>query len=416
MLTDTYLKSIHKKSHAVVFEKADADGLSIRVSVKGKIAFQHRFSLGGKGGQRMPIGTYPATSLKEARERSKEIKGIVESGRDPRIVKKQEIARNTTEGTLNECFAKWYELACKPGKECHAEIRRSFDLHVFPKIGNQPIDTITFHQWMDLLEPLAKKSPTIADRILTNTKQMYKWLIRRKMAAGNPLNGINAGEDLGVSKNASFRALSDTELRNVLEALYECQIAPKNKLIVLFVLIYGCRPHEIYEAKKSQFDLEKGIWTIPPAAHKTGKSKKKINKPLVRPITTSIKPLIQAAMQLSNSDTHLFTCEDSDKLMGRTSTLQFAYHIMQWLRRHRDINMDHWSLYDLRKTARTNWSTLTQPHVAELMLGHKLPGEWQIYDLYHYLPEQERALDAWMNRLLTMGYKPDFVNELLGQK
>ncbi|EPA97866.1 integrase family protein [Pseudomonas sp. G5(2012)] len=51
-------------------------------------------------------------------------------------------------------------------------------------------------------------------------------------------------------------------------------------------------------------------------------------------------------------------------------------------------------VHDLRKTARPNFSTLTEPHFAEIMLGHKLPGSWQVYDQYDYLAEQKEAYSA----------------------
>lgn len=40
-----------------------------------------------------------------------------------------------------------------------------------------------------------------------------------------------------------------------------------------------------------------------------------------------------------------------------------------------------------------------QPHVCELMLGHRLPGMWQIYDKYDYLDEQAEVYRAWWKRL-----------------
>ena len=85
--------------------------------------------------------------------------------------------------------------------------------------------------------------------------------------------------------------------------------------------------------------------------------------------------------------------------MGTGAPLQLPYNIMQWLRRHEKYEMAHWSVHDLRKTARTNFSTLTEPHIAEIMLGHKLPGSWQVYDQYDYLPEQKEAYSAWCKRL-----------------
>jgi hypothetical protein len=56
-------------------------------------------------------------------------------------------------------------------------------------------------------------------------------------------------------------------------------------------------------------------------------------------------------------------------------------------------------MHDLRRTARTNFSTLTQPHIAEKMLGHKLGGVWEVYDKHDYLDEQRIAYEAWLIRL-----------------
>jgi integrase len=67
-----------------------------------------------------------------------------------------------------------------------------------------------------------------------------------------------------------------------------------------------------------------------------------------------------------------------------------------------DFDMPHWSVHDLRKTARTNLSTLTEPHIAEIILGHKLPGQWQVYDHHAYLSEQGVAYSAWFDRLTTI--------------
>jgi len=85
--------------------------------------------------------------------------------------------------------------------------------------------------------------------------------------------------------------------------------------------------------------------------------------------------------------------------MGTSAPLALPYNVMQWLRRHEKFEMEHWSVHDLRRMARTNFSTLTEPHIAEIMLGHRMPGAWQVYDHYDYLPEQAAALTAWLRKL-----------------
>ncbi len=42
-VTDTWLKSNHKKTRSTTSEKVDRDGLSVRVSPKGKLTFTMRY-------------------------------------------------------------------------------------------------------------------------------------------------------------------------------------------------------------------------------------------------------------------------------------------------------------------------------------------------------------------------------------
>lgn len=57
------------------------------------------------------------------------------------------------------------------------------------------------------------------------------------------------------------------------------------------------------------------------------------------------------------------------------------------------------SVHDLRRTMRTYISEFTQPHIAELMLGHTLPTVWRTYDKHNYLKEQAEAYSQWVRRL-----------------
>jgi hypothetical protein len=50
------------------------------------------------------------------------------------------------------------------------------------------------------LEEHAEKRPSIADRILTNSKQMLNWAVRRELIPESTLTGINAKKDLQLKK------------------------------------------------------------------------------------------------------------------------------------------------------------------------------------------------------------------------
>jgi integrase len=137
------------------------------------------------------------------------------------------------------------------------------------------------------------------------------------------------------------------------------------------------------------------VWTIPKENHKTGKISK---KPLKRPILPETQVLFLQLLELSGCD-YLMTNSRSYQIMSKNSTVSLPYNLMQWLRKNANYEMAHWSLHDLRRTARTYWSSLCPPHIAEIMLGHTLSKEWGTYDQYLYLAEQTAAYSAWLNKL-----------------
>ncbi|MGZ5029027.1 MAG: tyrosine-type recombinase/integrase [Methylobacter sp.] len=394
-ITDAWLKANSGKGREAVEEKTDRDGLSARVSKKGKVVFQLRFRHGGKQ-LRMDVGTYPLISLKQSREEALRFKAELEKGHDPRIIKKTDKAKNVEVQTLESVFNKWYDAYCIGNKKNHQQIKRSFELYVFPKLGGIPPDRISTDNWVTLLEEVKKKTPAIATRLLVNTKQMLSWAVRRKLVPSNELAAISAKNDLSLAQKPGKRSLSDEEIGMLLLALEHSRMSAKNRLFVKLCLIYGCRNGELRIAKKKDFDFKAMTWTVPAENHKVGKS---TGKPLIRPITDDIKVLLDECFLLSGRGEALFNNADSNEPMGRSVPLSLPYNIMQWLRKNKSYEMPHWSIHDLRKTARTNFSTLTQPHIAEMMLGHKMPGEWGVYDQHHYLQEQADCLNQWTARL-----------------
>lgn len=394
-LSDTWLKANEGKERSSLGERGDRDGLGVRITPKGRITFQVRFYYGGSQ-HRVDLGSYPLLSLKDARAEAQRLKGQLEQGHDPRVVRLLEKQAILKADTVEELFRQWYAAYCTKNKKGHHDILRSFELHVFPKIGKLPAEKVTLHEWLGLLEKQAEMRPGIAERILINAKQMLKWGVRRRLIEASPLAGINAKEDLQIKKVPGSRTLSSDEIVRVWRAIDHSRMAAKNKLFLKLCLMYGCRNGELRLAEKNHFDFEKALWRVPPGNHKLGHA---TGKPLLRPITPETEPVLKEAIALSGKSMHIFTNAGTDKPMGTSAPLALPYNVMQWLRRHEKFEMEHWSVHDLRRTARTNFSTLTEPHIAEIMLGHRMPGAWQVYDHYDYLPEQAKAYTAWAKRL-----------------
>lgn len=395
-LTDTWLKKNLDRERLAQHVEADQDGLSVRVSPKGKLTFQMRFRYNGKQA-RLDIGSYPSTSLKEARIELQKMKGILETGHDPRIYKKVEFHKITDAITFERLFREWHEKYSIHNKKNAAQNLRSFELYVFPKLGGIPAEQITLHMWLDLLEEQFKQSPSITDRILTNAKQCLDWAINRKLIEQNPIRHITGKRDLNIKKNKTNRVLSDEELSLIFRICSESRTSLRNVLFFKLCLFYGNRYSELRVARKTEFDFQKNAWTVPSENHKTGESKGNI----LRPIIEEIKPWLQAAINLSNSE-FIFPHENGKEPMGRSGPTDMPYNFMQFARKHYGENMDHWSMHDLRRTARTNFSAFTNRDVAELMVGHVMPGEQSTYDYYDYQKEMTAAYKLWWEKLKSL--------------
>lgn len=384
-LTESWLKSHHQKPHDKVTEVADRDGMSVRVSPKGKIVFQLRFRWRGKA-QRLDLGVYPDMSLKQARLHTWEMREQIAQGIDP----KQGL-QAASDDDLPAVFERWYQAYCVVNKKNHADIKRSFEIHVFPHFQRQCFGDISLQQWMLLLDDLALHKESIAARILSNAQQLYKWAMKREYAKHNVLLGISAKHDLQVKKRSGDRVLSETEIQWLWHALSHSRMMLKNQLFVKLCLLYGCRNGELRLAKKSDFDFHTKVRTVPQENHKTGAIS---GKALLRPITSHTEALLHLAMDLNDSE-FLFCNAGGVEAMSRSVPLSLPTNIMQWLKSQHQIDMPYWSMHDLRRTARTNFSRLTTFEVAEIMLGHALPKIQATYDHYDYLSEQTVAYEKW---------------------
>ena len=183
-LSDTWLKANNGKARAALEERGDRDGMGVRVTPIGKITFQLRYRYHGAP-KRLDLGTYPLMSLKEARAEAQRLKAQHEQGHDPKIVRLLEKQAIFQADSVETLFRQSYEAYCIKNKKGHHDILRSFEIHVFPKIGALPAEKVTLHEWLDLLEKHAALRPGITDRILTNAKQMLKWGVKRRLVPAN---------------------------------------------------------------------------------------------------------------------------------------------------------------------------------------------------------------------------------------
>lgn len=396
MISDAWLKSNNGKVREKVEVFSDRDGLGVRATLKGKLVFQYRYRFYGKQ-LRLDIGTYPAISLKRAREKLLELQGVLAEGRDPKSYLIKQSLFDSPDNKLEALYRGYHEAFARHHQKSADDSLRSMELHVFPTLGKLAATDIEVWQWVALFEGVAEKVPSIAERILSAVRQMYAWGVRMRRVNHNPLSDISAKKDLRIKRNRRVRSLSDDEIRLIWRGIRESNIRPKNRILLQLIVMWGCRVGELRQAKKTDFDLFDNVWTIPPENHKTGRIS---GRPLKRPILPEQAQLIKQLMLISPSSYEwAFPLEKFDRPTDDRAHLSMPTNINKWVKKNLGIDLDAWSLHDFRSTGRSRWAGMAPPHICEIALGHALPAMWQTYDHYDYLDEQRELYRAWIKRL-----------------
>ena len=105
-----------------------------------------------------------------------------------------------------------------------------FEIHLLPKLGELPIDRIDIVDWLGVFEGLAGRYAGTAKNLLSNTKQMLKWAVKRKYVQTNVLADIYPKADLNIVSKPTKRVLTDDELTVFFECLKWSRLTAKNKI------------------------------------------------------------------------------------------------------------------------------------------------------------------------------------------
>lgn len=390
-LTESWLAKHYRQRQPRVIEKTDADGLSCRVTVTGRIIFQLRHRVDGKS-KRVDLGQYPAMTLLDARNECHRMRQQLANGITPQ--QQPDTTANEPERvTVRSVLSEWHQRYATVHIKSHESVLASFENHIFPILGDLDYADVKPKAWFDLLEAIGQKVPQMAANLLVYLKLAQNWAQLRGIAPISPLANVKA-RHMGIVKINRKRTLNHDEIAMVLDSLRGSRMRRPFQILVELCLMLGCRSGELSGALKSHFDFDAGTWTIPPEFHKEGKY---TERPIIRAIIPRAQELLEELFSYSEGSRWAIVKKGRDEPQGRAGLSNLTGSILVNVRNNYGVELEPFTLHDLRRTARTNWSLLTEPHVAETMLGHALPGMMKVYDQNHYLEAQAKAYEQWFD-------------------
>ena len=287
MLTDKTIRAAMKAVETEIILSDGAAGrgsgalrLVIRKNVRGVSA--QWFAAWKRDGQRrkLALGRYPDLTLQAAREKFAEgIRPAISAGRNPHAA-----VPKADRPTLERLFEGYVKNLRDRGKRSVAEVERTL-----LKGARNAADELGRHRLASDIGPediaaflasVANRGAiTQADRSRAYLSAAFNWGVKAAhnyRATTRQDWGLRMNPVAAVPKDASAvrprdRALSADEIRALWFGLDGKGFAPETRLCVRLMICCGQRLRETLRARREDFDLEAGTWTLPASTTKNGK-------------------------------------------------------------------------------------------------------------------------------------------------
>lgn len=376
------------KGRVDIFDAMTA-GLNLRVT-EGRKSWSFVYTAPGTSTRaRLSLGTYPATTLKDARTRAIEARGHLEGGIDPRNLATAAEAPKTIAQLVEERLS--MEVRGKLRRAAEMEWR--YNKYVLPLIGKVPVKDFKIDpHYNRVKDPIVKRGKMrMAGMVYQDLNGLFQFAIERGTIEFSQMARVKR-PDVYVPRDIW---LKDHEIKTLWDSLPTAiDQSPAIQRIIQLLLATGQRLQEVAGIARHEIDLKAATWTLPAARAKNGYEH-------VIPLNAVAVSILRSAMRDTNGK-FLFPNKKGDGP-------QDGRNIDTTIARARSARTDaplgkfgvaSWRPHDLRRTVATHMSKLGVPHLAiSHVLNHvtntKATITQAVYDKHDYMPEKREALDKW---------------------
>ena len=364
--TDAYIKNLKPLINRYDVYDANLAGFGLRVSSSGTKSW---IVLGRNMERktRVTLGRYPQMGLAVARQRAMIVLSDMADG---------EHKRSKTLQLFDSGLEDWYEKDQAKNKS-FSQVKNAIDLHVRPYLKGFKLANIEKRDIIRIIDRIAEKTPTQANRVLAFLKRFFNWCISRDLLINSPANGIGKAK----TESSRDRVLSASELKSIYQATYKMDY-PFGSLFRILILT-GQRLNEVAGCSWEEFDLENQKWELP-----KDRSKNKISH-----LVHLSVPVLKEMCELKPVAKHdlVFTTTGHSSVSGFSRAKKRLDDLSE---------VKLWRLHDIRRT----FATITtekleyEPVVVDRILNHvngSVRGIAAVYQKGQYLNKRKVALDAW---------------------
>lgn len=377
------------KPREKAYKLSDSEGLYLQIMPSGSKYWRLKYRLHGKE-RRIALGVYPTVSLQAARLQKTEIKDKLNNGLDPVLARleKAQIHAYTASQTFASVAMEWYATQLGNWGSRYAKtVMLRLEKYVFIEIGNYPINTLKPLLILSCLQKIEKTAPEMARRVKQLCSHIFKYAIVTNRIEHDITYGLEVA--LKKFKRGHFAALSVDELPEFLNVLHnhKARLTRQTYLAIRLMFLTFVRTSELVEAKWSEIDFEKAMWTIPAGRMKMG------SEHLV-PLSTQALAILSELFEANGKREFIFPSLPRPKQPMSKGTILMALKRMGYRNRMTGHGFRSLALGLLKERLNT-------PHdIADRQLAHVPKNSTdRAYDRAKFLPQRVIMMQSYADYL-----------------
>lgn len=268
----------------------------------------------------MGLGTYPEIGLAKVRKLAVEAREKIAGGVDPiaeREGAKADSARHSMPTFRAAAEAVHATLAPGFRNTKHAaQWISTLETFIFPTLGTRLVDSLKPGDFAAALRPIWLMKAETASRVKQRCDRVMIWCVAHGHTQINPVSAIDALLPKQPSKRDRVThqpAVPWRILPNVAASLADPTQRNASRSALLFLILTATRSGETRGAQWDEFDLERGIWTIPAERMKAHQIHRV-------PLSTHAKQIIAARRAMSLGGPWVFSTRGTSPLSDMTLT------------------------------------------------------------------------------------------------
>lgn len=373
-LTEAKLKSISPPTSG---RKAysDGGGLQLRVTANNHRSWSLQYNFGNQK-KKVTLGSYPEISLKQARLLAAKRKLEIANGVDPNAVKAEERRKEASKTTVETIFDIYFKLHCSQLRpRTLEEYKRAYEHDIRPALGHLEIRELKRENIVQLIDRVATRAPTLANRLLTHINSFCRWCIGRGYLEHNPALAVPKP----LKENAREHVMSVEEVRAVFAAAEET-LSEDHKHALQFLILSSLRRSEVFNLKWSEVFSDR---------LRIGAERSKNKQQFDTPLTEALREILN---QRPVSGEYVFSTTEGLKPIDINSKMKNR------LTNRSEVH--GWTIHDFRRAATTFMEDNGVPRfVTERVLNHKDGSVTGIYARSDYFEAKRKSLEMWQNAI-----------------